>query len=800
MKYSSRVILVLMVQACCIAGYAQIKHKEPAKAPVAAKTRIEFSLDTIVQRLDNMHLTLNRINDFQDHGFDTRQVEKELPEIVANLQTISNTVALNNSVPEIKNLQLFGVMLDDMQQQLEGWRSSLFKYNNDLINMNAEINAFTRDSVIRQLVRDSIYRKMYTNELRELEQKWAEAGKTTEGHLSKINQLQSEVSEQYFQTIDLENKVEVLKRELTRKLFSKEYGYLWEPDDSAGSAAQTRELAGRSYRAHRGIMNYFIQQHWDDYIYVLLIGGLYFFWVWYNFRVVEKKSGQPVSDGENRTISDDKTPAPEADLHLRYINGRPVLATFVVMLNIIPFFDLDAPALYTQLIQFFLMIALSILFWRRWPTRYSLYWIGIALLYVLFSATGIVLVPMMSVRIWLLLLNLLSATLGFIAIRRIIKAFTFNKIVRIVSVFYLVMNVMAILCNLSGRLSLAKLFSTTAIFGLVQIIGLSVFIDCILELLDLQAAVIKMKNLPNRSPAVYEKMQKGLFRVLIVFAVFTWLIVFAINMNIYDPVYSRLDKILNTSKSFGSINFRLGNVLIFVIIVYLSNLLQKYIGYLFGATDEHAMPQGGKRGSRLVMTRLILIISGFLLAVGASGLPVDKITIVLGALGVGIGLGLQSIVNNLVSGIILIFERPFQIGDYIELNGKKGIVRDIGIRSSRMITEEGTEIIMPNGDLLAGEVLNYTVRNNQIRIEVPVTVEAGHDYKEINDIVQQALGEHKDLSGENKPRVLLNTASEKTMSFTVLVWVANFSQIQTIKSEVLSILYQRLKEKGIKTL
>jgi potassium-dependent mechanosensitive channel len=153
-----------------------------------------------------------------------------------------------------------------------------------------------------------------------------------------------------------------------------------------------------------------------------------------------------------------------------------------------------------------------------------------------------------------------------------------------------------------------------------------------------------------------------------------------------------------------------------------------------------------------------------------------------------------------VSGIILIFERPFQIGDYIELNGKKGIVRDIGIRSSRMVTEEGTEIIMPNGDLLSGEVINWTVKNNQVRIEVPVTVEAGHSFDEIDHIVQETLGEHKDLSGENKPRVLLNTATEKTMSLTVLVWVANISQIQTIKSEVLGILYQKLKEKGIKTL
>ncbi len=161
------------------------------------------------------------------------------------------------------------------------------------------------------------------------------------------------------------------------------------------------------------------------------------------------------------------------------------------------------------------------------------------------------------------------------------------------------------------------------------------------------------------------------------------------------------------------------------------------------------------------MLRLILIILGFMLAIAASGLPVDKITIVLGALGVCIGLGLQTIVNNLVSGIILIFEQPFGIGDYIELNGKKGVVRDIGIRSSRLVTAEGTEIIMPNGDLLAGEVINWTVQNNKVRIEVPMTVEAGPTLDQINNIVQEALAmRHRDLSDEDKPTVLLSTTTD----------------------------------------
>jgi potassium efflux system protein len=576
MNYMFRSALALPLLFLYIIPMAQTGKREKEKpknersSPEHHKTAIEYSLDTIMQRLDNMHITLNNINEFQDRGFDTRKVQAQLPEIDYYLQTIASNLSLDNSVPEIKNLQLFGVMLGDMKEQLETWRASLFKYNNDLINMNAEIDAFTKDSVIHQVVKDSMFRKMYTDEVRELGQKWVEANKSTQKNLTKINQLQSGVSEQYFQTIDLENRVVELKKQVNDKLFSKEYNYLWEPADSIVSGTQTGDLAARSYRGQRGIMHYFIQQHWDDYIYVLLIGLVFFFWVWHNFRLIRQSP-------DRQKLLD--------DLHLRYLHFTPFITTLVVILNIIPFFDLDAPALYIQLVQFFLLIALSILFWRRWPTRYFLYWLGIALLFVLFSATGAVLVPMMNVRLWLLLLNILSATLGYIAIRRIIRAFSFNIVVKTVSVIYLVLNILAALCNLSGRLSLAKLFSTTAIFGLVQIIGLSVFIDCLLEVLALQAAVTKTKDKTTRPTFIYERMQKGLFRLLMVFSVFTWLIVFAINLNIYDTIYSYLDKILNTTKTFGSISFRLGNIFIFVLIIYLSNLLQKYVGYLFGATD-----------------------------------------------------------------------------------------------------------------------------------------------------------------------------------------------------------------------
>ena len=149
--------------------------------------------------------------------------------------------------------------------------------------------------------------------------------------------------------------------------------------------------------------------------------------------------------------------------------------------------------------------------------------------------------------------------------------------------------------------------------------------------------------------------------------------------------------------------------------VVFKNLFQ-FIGYFFGDVgDEAAFDTKGQR-SKLMITRLILLIVGFLLAVAASGLELTQITIILGALGVGIGLGLQSIVNNFVSGIILIFDRPLRIGDTVEIGDQKGRVREISVRSSTLLTAEGAEVIIPNGDILSKNIVNWTFSNPNVRV------------------------------------------------------------------------------------
>lgn len=775
---------LVAIAFCLLAtGAAHGQKRRSAKEP--HKSHLEYSLDTVMQRIDDLYETLNNINLFQQRRFDTASIRRQLTGISATLDRIREDLT-NNTVTEYKKVLLDEYVLQDIRGQLQLWRNELFGYNNNLVKMNAEIEAFTRDSVLRQLITDSIYREMYLDELSQLRQKWKSARRNTDTSLVRVNALQSAISKPWFETLDLITEVTIVKGQIAGVLFEKEYPYIWEADTA--SANQISSIEARSFRSESGLAGYFWQRNWGYYVYALVIGILFFYWVWNNYRKI---------------VTDDQGRAGVRDLHLFYIRPVPVLSSLVIILTILPFFNFNAPTSFTQLGQFLLVIVVSILFWLQWPRRTFRYWIYIVLLYILFVGTGAALVPRLGARIWLLALAIGSIFLVRTSLRHIREIFPYPRLIRIAWWIFLVLDLLTILSNILGRLSLSKILITTAIFSLVQIILLSVFVDCIVEALQVQTLKSRLRDssdhkMANRA-ALFGKMQTSVYRLLAAIAVLTWAMAFSINLNIYDPAYAMAVRVWNHTMKLGSLEFRIGNVLLFILVLYLSNQLQKYIGFLYGSDDQSAQPS--HKGSRLVMFRLILIIAGFLIAIFASGLPIDRITIVLGALGVGIGLGLQNIVNNLVSGIILIFERPFQIGDYIELNGKKGVVRDIGIRSSKMMTEDGTEIIMPNGDLLSGEVINWTVRNNQLRIELPMTVQAGPgaSFEEISAIVTDALKDHPDLSHEDKPRVLLNSANDKTVSFTVMVYVGNIGQIQTIKSEIIRLLIGKLAEHQIKT-
>jgi potassium efflux system protein len=795
----SSVLYVLLSLLFLTAGYEQAsaqhvrdtvrfrRSKAEKKSLVMTDSALnEIGLDNILNKIEKVHITLTRINNTTATGFDTKDIEDNLPEIDSNIDIIDENLSLYTSVLDVKNLQMFQVFLKELKEQLEDYRTELFKYDKQLDDMGDEMDGFRKDTVFRAILVDSAFKSLYLAEITDLKTKWKGAKKSISDNTAQINKLQAAVSNEYFTVIDLQNKCRSLLKKISVESVGKEYDFLWATNHKNDSEYNAiHQLARKSYRGQRKILHYYFRRNWSDQFWMLFAGVIFCLWIFRNYRKVSMSEG-----------SADK-PLPV----FTFIKKVSIAATLVVVFNIFPFFDLHPPTAYISIMEFFLVLTLTVLLYNKWPRNLYLNWLVMSALYIAFSITGALLTPDINFRMLLLGLNLVSIVFGLYWFRVLLKnTLTFSGMIKTVSVIYLVLNTAAVLCNMFGRLSLAKIFSVTAIFGLTQIIGLSVFIQIVTEAFELQTMVNKLKG-GITAKLNFEKIENLVSRGIMIVAVCIWTIVFSISLNMYNLVFFKLKNLLNTPRTIGTTTFQIGNILLFLAIIYISNLLQQGIGSLYGKAEGNSWdPEVKKNGSRLAMTRLIFIVIGFLIAVAASGLPMDKITIVLGALGVGIGLGLQSIVNNLVSGVILIFEQPFRIGDYIELGDKKGRVLDIGIRSSKLVLEEGAELIMPNADLLSGRVINWTLRNDNVRIDFPLVIDAGHSFADVQKIILAELDGSEYVIKTIPTEILMTGMTEKTMSLSVLVWINDVHRMQYIKSLLLNNIYSRLAQEGIKVI
>ncbi len=187
---------------------------------------------------------------------------------------------------------------------------------------------------------------------------------------------------------------------------------------------------------------------------------------------------------------------------------------------------------------------------------------------------------------------------------------------------------------------------------------------------------------------------------------------------------------------------------------------------------------------------------GTLIALSSTGMDLSKIGIILGALSVGIGFGLQNVVNNFISGFILVYEKPIQEGDTVEVGNLLGRVSNIGIRASNVITYDGAEVVVPNSNLTSNQLINWTLSDNKKRIEVKVGAAYGSDPNEILKLLVKVVLEHPKVLPNPKPLSLFVGFGDSSLDFKVLFWV-HFQDGFETHSDVAIAIYDTFKENNI---
>ena len=295
-------------------------------------------------------------------------------------------------------------------------------------------------------------------------------------------------------------------------------------------------------------------------------------------------------------------------------------------------------------------------------------------------------------------------------------------------------------------------------------------------------------------------LQTQAWRVLRWVGVAFWVLATLYQFQMLEPILERLAGILTTTISAGAISVTLGDVLAFAITVWLSFLLSRFIRFVL---DEDVFPTVAlPRGVPYAISTLIhyvILAGGTLLAFAAIGLDLNRFTILAGALGVGVGFGLQNVVNNFVSGLILLFERPIQVGDTVQIASMSsfGEVRRIGIRSSTVRLADGSEVILPNGNLISEPVINWTLTDRLRRVELKVGVAYGTDPARVIALLRGAAESIERPAGLPDPLVFFTGFGDSSLDFVVYTWTDRMEQALAIRSELGLAVHRVLADAGI---
>ena len=350
---------------------------------------------------------------------------------------------------------------------------------------------------------------------------------------------------------------------------------------------------------------------------------------------------------------------------------------------------------------------------------------------------------------------------------------------------------------IGGYLRLARLLVSGVLMGGVQAIWLFTIAQIIKGIMALALRSWPVNSL--RMVAHHcDLLERRLNLALVWTAMFMWAMRTLDYVGLQTPLARFLTTLLEARLKRGEFSISPGDILACALAVWISFLLSSFLKFIL---SEDVFPRTtvapGVSYAVTSLLRYTLIVTGFLFGLGELGLTVNRVVIILGALGVGIGFGLQNVVNNFISGLILLFERPIHVGDAIELDTISGEVRQIGIRASTIRSWQGADLIVPNSQLVSERVTNWTHHDRLKRIEIAVGVNYGADERLVIELLEGVARVHPKILATPPYQCLFKGFGDSTINFELRAWTDQYGEWQQIKSELTAGIYRAVQAAGL---
>lgn len=735
------------------------------------------------RQLDLLHKLegeFNKVNEIFKRGIDTTSINLDIKKTEEQFKIASEGIFTGEiRLQTMRNLNTSSLLIVELSTRLENNKKKIERYLDQLVPLKNTLDSMQTDSLLFWFSTDSVLFMDYFNELVNASPKLGPIDSNLTSSIKNLNFIVSEINNLSGKISTSLELIEGYKKQLSGSMYSDEFTGSNDPDMDTVSFKSKFEFSKTKANL---LLNYYLSNNFWK-LFLLISSIIILIYFTYNVRY--------------RYNSNLTEKSVFADL----VFNHPILSPVFICLSLVQFIFPHPPVFFSGMLWIFSSVILTVILWNYFSGLQRVYW-----LYFVTSFIAVLLIDLQlkesGLERWIMMfISLVSIIVVVIILRKNILENENRKAKFYFLIFSLILLSGTIIANLTGRYNLSKIYLTLCFFGILTAYLLYWAWILFTNLLNVSVEAYKFEGNQNFKDKVL-KLKNSIPVYLKFFLIGGWIIIVFRNFYFYERISGEITQMVEKETLIGDFTFSLEKLILFFFIILISAIISKLISLFSDRFDnsendkEGSISKAGGLSNWMLLIRIAVISIGTLFAFAATGIPIDKMTIIIGSLGVGIGLGLQSIVNNLVSGIILAFEKPFKIGDFIDVSGESGKIKEIGIRSSKISTMDGADIIIPNGDLLSKHVINWTLRNSLKRSELNLKIKYGSHLNDIISIFNNVMENNDQIEKYPKPEVLLHQFGSGSAEYKLLYWT-HMEYADSVKSKLILSIDEELRKAGI---